>query len=255
MYDITQRRTSQQNIQGLSTTETGNKYIQESIETEKANRRSSNSEDDSQSNGFRRKGSIRFYDEVHSTEDANAQRTESTSNLQQNDSEYAQKEYEYNETPQEYSDQSQQQQQEIYSQPDFTDQRQYEQSDAIYGNADYNTSQYIDQQNYDNQYGTNAPTSEYEYQSGYQGFDTQNYAESSDGQTLGGNLYQTEQYQQGETSQDYDTQQNLPTQQQSFTEPTSGATNTQRYKPNGSNSNTAVQRQSMSKQSTKKKFT
>lgn len=201
-------------------------------------------------------GSKRFYNEVHSVEDTNFQKKESSSKLHQNESEYTQKEYEYNENPQEYSQPSQeqnqpQQQEQMYVQSEFGDQRQYEQSGDIYGTDEYNTQKYIDQQNYDSsRYGTNALQSTNEYD--YQGF-----SQSGDGQPLE-SLYQSEQYseqyQNEDPSAEFSTAQNQPIQQ-SLTEPTSSATNVQRYKANGNNTNTPAQRQTIPKQSTKKKFT
>lgn len=249
-----QRRLSQQNTTGLSPIkntnsnfghEANDKYAQESFETEKSNRRPSNAEDDLQSNG-----SSRFYDEVQSVADTNFQTKETSSNLHQNESEYAQKEYEYNENPEEYSQLSQeqtqpppQQQQQMYIQPEFTDQRQYEQSGDIYGTDEYNAHQYIDQQNYDSsQYGTNAlqPTNEYDYQG---------FSQSGDGPLE--SLYQSEQYPNEDPNTELGIEQNQPL----VTEPTSSVTNMQRYKTNGNNTNNPAQRPTMSKQSTKKKFT
>lgn len=247
-----QRRSSQQNITGLSPIENTNsnfgheaidKYAQERFETEESNRRSSNAEDDLQSNG-----SSRFYDE--SVADTNFQKKETSSNLHQNESEYTQKEYEYNENPEEYSQPSQeqtqpppQQQQQMYIQPEFTDQRQYEQAGDIYGTDEYNAHQYVDQQNYDSgQYGTNAlqPTNEYDYQG---------FSQSGDGPLE--SLYQSEQYPNEDPNAEFGIEQNQP-MQQSLTEPNSSVTNMQRYKTNGNNT---AQRPTMSKQSTKKKFT
>lgn len=230
--------------------EAGNKYAQENFETEKSNRRISNTEDDSQSDSFQRRGSIRFYEE-----DTNIQRRDSASNLQQKEQDYIQKEFEYKENLQEYNQTSQEQDQmQIYTQPEFTDQGQYEQSRNIYASDEYNTPQYIEQQNYnDNQYAANP--NEYDYQNEYQEFDAQNYTQSGN-ELSHESLYQSEQYQNEEP--EFGTQQNQSIlqqqQQQGFTEPTSGIANTQRNRTNGNNSNTTVQRQFMStRQPTKKK--
>lgn len=269
LYDIPQRISSQQNPTShipienpnseVGVLETGNKYVQDSFETEKSNRRSSNAEDDLQANGARRKGSIRFSDEIQSVSDPITQREESLSKLPQDASKYLQKEYEYQESSQEYNpsaqdhiQQQQQQQQQIYSHPEFTDQRQYEQSGEIYNSTGgYDSSQYINQETYDNsQYGTAElqPSNEYDYQSDtqYQGFDTQNYTQPGE-QPLE-NLYQSEPYQEENTMAEFDIKQNQPMQQQSYTD-------RQRYKVNGNGANSATQRQTMSKQPTKKKFT
>lgn len=258
IHDTSQSRLSQQNISGLPSVEstsnntianeTDNKYTQENFETEKSNRRLSNTEDDSQSDSFRRRGSIRFYEE-----DSNIQRRDSASNLQQKEPDYIQKEFEHKENLQEYNHTPQEQDQtQMYTQPEFTDQGQYEESGNIYASNEYNAPQYIEQQNYnDNQYGTNA--NEYDYQNEYQEFDAQNYTQPGN-ELPPESLYQSEQYQNEDPEFGIQQNQSIQQQQQGFTEPTSGIANTQRYRTNGNNPNTTVQRQSMStRQPTKKK--
>lgn len=173
--------------------------------------------------------------------------------MQQKEPDYIQKEFEHKENLQEYNHTSQEQDQtQMYTQPEFTDQGQYEESGNIYASNEYNAPQYIEQQNYnDNQYGTNA--NEYDYQNEYQEFDAQNYTQPGN-ELPHESLYQSEQYQNEDPEFGIQQNQSIQQQQQGFTEPTSGIANTQRYRTNGNNPNTTVQRQSMStRQPTKKK--
>lgn len=252
--------------------------MQDSFETEKpkSNRTSPNAEDSQyQSGGSRRKGSIRFYDEVQSVDEANKKRNETASVLQQDDSGYPPNGYEYKESLQEYNSQGQgqnelqqqqqQQQDQIYSQHDYTDQ-----PHDVYATGDYDASQYVDQQNYDrDQYGTGTlqPADEYNYQTEYQGYDTQKYDqqgyqsnEQPPEPTQPQEQYNTGMYQESTAKPTFDTPSYQPTQpaqpQQSYTEPSSSTTTMgQKYKGNGNSAGSGQRQQSVSKQPAKKKFT
>lgn len=110
-----------------------------------------------------RKGSLRFYDDIQSANFSEKDRDETSSAVQQNASMY--KNNEFNPT------QAEQQEPFYDTQIDYRGQ-----SQNVYESEQYNDSQYNDQQNYDGiQYRTEVqqPTSEYEYQPGYQEYDTQ----------------------------------------------------------------------------------
>lgn len=234
--------------------------MQDRYETEKpkSNRTSPIADDiQYQTNDTRRKGSIRFYDEVQqSTDETNKTRNETATMLQQDDSAYASSGYEYNENIPEYNqtDQDpnkiQQTSDQMYSQLDYTEQP--------YGTREYDGTQYTDQQNYDqNQYGTAGtvqPTDEYNYQTEYQGYEQQNYPATD--QLQQPEQYNTEMYQDNSTKSNYDTGRYQTAQQlPNYTEPNPTTTNVgQKFKGNG-NTTASGQRQSMSKQSAKKKFT
>lgn len=268
-FEPPQRRVSQQSFtesieNAGATIDSSDKYLQDSYETEKprSNRTSPNAEDSQyQTNGTRRKGSIRFYDEIQSIDEANKTRDETGSVVQQDDSAYASSGYEYKESVPEYNqtnqsaNEVQQQPDQMYSQLDYTNQP--------YGTTDYESTQYVDQQNYDqNQYGTSGnsqPTDEYAYQSEYQGYDLQGYqsAEQLQQQQQQPEQYSTGMYQESNTKPNYDTSTYQPAQQQpSYTEPIPTNTNVgQKYKGNGNTAISGQRQQPMSKQPAKKKFT
>lgn len=237
----THRRLSQQSI-GQSQVESainnfmepdqsGDKYVQDSFETEKpkTSRPSLNIEEDQfQPRETRRKGSIRFYDEVQSLEGKKGIETSP---------EYKREEYGLEKNLQHPIQQ------------EYTDPIGYDQSDRIFktGQYDYpqnyDSSQYVDQKNYeDNHYGLDGSANEYEYQ----------YAQS----TYNSNelpidvLYQPEQYIDGQKLQEIASARStlelekpqLTQQQQTFTHlPTSNSEMERRYK--GYENSTALNKQ------------
>lgn len=290
MYD-SQRRSSQQSTLGhlpienaISDSfapENGDKYLQDSFETEKSKskRTSPNGDDQIQSNGGRRRGSIRFYEDIQPTENVTRQRTGDTPISRQDDPGYANSGYEYKQNVQpQYSQspqiqaQSQPKENQIYSQLEYTDQTQYNPSDGVYKTEEYDTTQYVDQQNYDsNQYGTGQLQSsgdydlqnEYQPTNDYQGYQPTTYEQPTFQATEEPAMYQPEQYttglyQEGATKPTFDYgNSSTAAEQQSYTEPISSNTNVgPKYKGNGNTTSATTQRlQSMSKQPAKKKFT
>ncbi|XP_055307437.1 putative mediator of RNA polymerase II transcription subunit 26 [Sitodiplosis mosellana] len=248
----THRRLSQQSFGQLpvessaanfiGSDQSGDKYVQDSFETEKikSNRTSPNAEDDqSHPREVRRKGSIRFYDEVQSFEEKKGIEASP---------EYTKDEYDYGKNLQQQAQQ------------EYTDPTGYDQSDSIIKAGQYDTSQYIDQQNYDeNQYGAGdlQSTNEYEYQY-TQNYDQSGYQADEQPSEL---LYQPEQYVDGQYQQivslgsTLELEKHQPTQQQqNFPQLTSSNSEMDRkYKGNGNN--TVSSRQPVSKPPSKKKFT
>lgn len=285
LYD-SQRRSSQQSILGHTpietaisdrfATDTGDKYLQDSFETEKpkSNRTSPNQDD--QSIGSRRKSSIRFYEDIQPTENVARHSLDDTSVSRQDDTAYTKTGYEYtqNVQPQYSLAQSQAHAQpkenQIYSQLEYTDQTQYNPSDGVYKTETYDTTQYVDQPNYDtSQYGTAANDynfqSEYQPTTEYQEYDPTGYEQSTfqASEPLADTQYQPEQYvssglyQDGVTKPTYDYRIGQATEQQSYTESVPSNPNVgQKYKGNGNSTTATTQRlQPVSKQPPKKKFT
>lgn len=248
----THRRLSQQSIGQLQVEssitnfiepdQSGDKYVQDSFETEKpkTSRPSLNIEDDQfQPRETRRKGSIRFYDEVQLFEGKKGIETSP---------EYKSEEYGFDKNLQQSIQQ------------EYTNPIEYDQSDRIFktGQYDYpqnyDSSQYDDQKNYeDNQYGLDGSANEYEYQ----------YAQS----TYKSNelpidvLYQPEQYSDAQKFQEITSAQStlelenpqLTQQQQTFTHlPSSDSEMERKYK--GYENSTALNKQPVSKAPLKKKL-
>lgn len=167
-------RHSPTEFSGSSTNEihASDKYMQDSFETEK--RKSNQTYPNNQSSSSNRKGSIRFYDEIQSANISDKERNETVSAVQQDAPMYKKNELKYNEIPQEYDQTNQTQ---ATPQQFYDTQLEYRgQPHNVYESEQYNDSQYSDQQNYDGlQYRTEVPqpTSEYQYQTGYQEYDTQ----------------------------------------------------------------------------------
>lgn len=275
LFDLQQGRVSNQNVIGHSPTgiaesstnefRSSDKYMQDSFETEKpkSNRSSPNTiSSQSQSNGSNRKGSIRFYNEIQSADDTDKKKDETASILQEDSSIYKKNEHKYIPNVQEYRQTNQslaEPQQELFydSQLDYTGQPL-----NVYESGQYDGSQYNDQQNYDGvQYRTEdpQPSEEYEYQSGYQGYDTQQQTYQSNklpSEPLQQEPYGTELYQERSTKPNTDTRTYQTVQQhQNYADSISKNSNMgQNFKGNG-NGNGAVRLPNMSKQSTTKNFT
>lgn len=289
LYD-SQRRSSQQSSHGhipiesaiidRFATEIGDKYLQDSFETEKpkSNRTSPNQDDPVQSNGNRRRSSIRFYDDIQPTENVSRHSIDDTSVSRQDDAAYTKTGYEYTQNVQpQYSQLAQSQahsqpkENQNYSQLEYTDQTQYNPSDGVYKTEDYDTTQYVDQQNYDaNQYGTTTTNdynfqSEYQPRSEYQEYNPTRYEPTTfqTSEQPANTMYQPEQYvsdglyQDEATKPTYDYRIGQAAEQQSYTESVPSNSNVgQKYKGNGNSTTAAAQRlQPVSKQPAKKKFT
>lgn len=228
------------------------KYMQDSFETEK--HKSNRTSPTNRSGIPDRKGSLRFYDEIPSSNFADKERDETSSAVQQNASIYENKELKYNQSPQEYNQTNQ-----TKPEPPFYDtQLDYRgQSHNVYEPEQYDDPRYNDQQNYDGiQYRAEVqqPTSEYEYQPGYQEYDTQQQVFQSNNLPLETlqpeQQYDTDIYQERATNPSHDAR--TVQQYQNLTESNSGTSNMGQRKGNGHVTNNQP---NMSKQFAPKKFT
>lgn len=238
LHDI-HRRLSQQSlgplpiensINGFIGSNSGDKYVQDSFETEKlkSNQTSPNTDDNkSQLTDIRRKGSIRFYDEAQPF--AGNTGIENISSVKEN-------EYEYGKSIHE--------QEQVYKNPTS-----YDHSESVFKAGQYNTSQnydasqYIEQKNYNgNQYGEENlhPANEYEYQQFAPNFEQSGYESNQQPTEF---LYQPEQYFGFEKNE---------IAQQNFAQSTSNSLEIGQIIKGNENSAIA---NTMSKQSSKKKFT
>lgn len=248
-------RVSNQNVIGNSPTEiagatsnefhANDKYMQDSFETEK--RKSNRTYPNNQSTGSNRQGSIRFYDNIQSVNVADKERDETVSEMQQDASMYKTNEFKYNQIPQEYDQTNQTQA--APQEPFYDTQLDYRsQPHDIYESEQYDDSQYTDQQNYDGiQYRTEVPqpTSEYEYQTGYQEYDTQQPIYQSNNlplEPLQQEQYGTDKYQERATKSTPDIR--TVQQYQNYAESNSNNPNMGQKKGN----------ENMSKQSAAEKF-
>lgn len=261
LYD-SQRRLSQQSTSGqlvenqLSSNiplEADDKYLQDSFETEKSRpfRISPNAESDqSQSNGSRRRSSLRFYEENLSVGKISKQIADPT--------DYT--ELGYEQSIQQYiqSDQNQtqpQQLQEDHAYHEYKNQAQYDEPNSIYKTEDYDTTQYVNQPIYEgNPYRTDAlhTPNDYNFHGGYQEYEAANFEQSGyqPNEQSSDALYLPEQY-SGELYHEEiktipDLGKNQSVAQPSYTESSKMG---QTYKGSANSSNIATHRQqSMSKQ-------
>lgn len=254
-YESQHRESPQHNGQlstenkNVSTFNAGNKFMQDSFETEKSkSSRASPIADDSknQAGTTQRKNSIRFFDEVQSVNEPNTTISE-TLHQEKDDSVYEYKNVsDYNQALQNQNSPSQ-------NQVEYTDHPL-----NTYASNQYNTTQYINQQNYDSsQYEADDLQQKpgYNYQTEYQDYDVPKYEHSEYQNTEQPNdqVQQQEQFfavqPDGTTSTTFDSEVFQPIQQrQSYTESSFASNVGQKY-------NNAPRQQNMSKQSAKKKYT
>lgn len=273
LQDFSQRRPSQQSLTGggstqpiestvgnysIATTANAydieNKYTNDTYETEKSSIGGTDGGivvEHQPTSALRRKSSLRFYgDEITPNEIQNP-RIESTQRDERN---YETKTHN-NDNIQEYGQQQSIQdiqQDQYYTQPIYTDQSEYVQSDNIY-NSDVIDSQPFTDQQYD-QYGQQQ-TYDYQpnYQSEYQGnqpiiYDTQAYDHTNEQRRASNveseSVYQSEQYAIPNHRTGSDT-----TQQQSNPEPISSNSNVgKKYRRNGNGNSNVNSQQQHSKQ-------
>lgn len=175
IFELQQSRVSNQNFVGNSPKESSDKYLQDSFETEKLKSNQTSSNNKFQSSGSSQKGSLRYYDGLQSIGDADKERDETSPAMQQDPSMYKNNEFKYNQILQDYEQRNQTQaetQDQFYTtQLDYADQPQ-----NLYESEQYSRPQY-DQQNYAGiEYSgaeVSQPTDEYDYQSEYQEYSTQ----------------------------------------------------------------------------------
>lgn len=262
LLESQQGRISNQNIIGRSATEivgsgpiefqARNKYMQDSLETEKY--QSNLASPTIRSSVADRRGSLRFHDELSNFADKVTNRDEMSPTLPQNALMYTKNEFKFNDSPQEYD---QTNQVEIQSQKPFYDtQLDYrDQPHTAYDIEQYNDPQYNVQQNYDGiQYGAGVqqPTSEYEYQPEYQEYDAQQQIYQPN--NLPPEPLQPEQQYEAEIYQERAPTHDIKSvqQYQNYSETNSGTSNIGQKNGNG---NIINKQPNISKQSTTKKFT
>lgn len=250
--DFSQRRPSQQNITGGDTIQpiestTGNyaiatvanandienKYTNDTYETEQLSIGGTDSGifvEHKPTSALRRKSSPRFFGDEIASNEIQIPRIESKTHENDNIQGYSQQRFIQDIQPDQY-----------YTQPMYTDQPEYSQSDNIYTSDVIDAQPFTDHQY--NQYGQHQ-TYDYQpnYQSEYQGnqshvYDAQAYDQTNE-QRRASNVESESVYQSGQYSTPSHRADRDTTQQQSNPEPISGHSNVgKKYRRNGNGSN------------------